>query len=530
MNRFINKDKSLFFPFDEATQATLVRRLLPVVTAVIVAFSFLGSRSLYGTSESRYAECGREMAESGQYLQPTMGYRAHWTKPPLTYWAIAGGLNLVGYNEWGARLYNALSFVLTVLIVVGIGTLLYGPVTGNLSGLIYATSLFPVLAAYTVTTDMLLALWVSLAIMFYLRALDSAERGASSGWSMLGFWVALGLGFFTKGPPALLILLSVGIFHARKRPRPRLFYLPGILAFLVLGLWWFITVCLLHPELWGYFLGTEVIGRVASKSVHNHAFIKSFKVYLPALTLGVGLWMIPAFVVGPKMGLFRPSELRKHLAQSEAARFLALWVAVPLVIFMLSSSKLPLYILPIFSPLCIALAAGMVRLQKTTPTLHKYVAPIVILSVILVVGVKSVAPFYAHKRNVRAVYELCKKQEAPDTRFYLFNAAAWGIQFYLDGNVARLSRTGKEPWADGSLKSALNNISAGRLDALPKPRRDALPGCQNTNTPARAVFIYPIWRDPDFPERLAQLKMPVECVSNKFWGVCSVDLTENNSK
>ena len=124
--------------------------------ALFVAFSFQGSRGLYETTEGRYAECSREMLERDNYLEPTLGYRPHFTKPPLTYWAIAGGMRLLGHNEWGVRLYNAVAFFLTVLAIAWIGATLWGKPTGIMAGLIYASSPFPVFGAYAVSTDTLL--------------------------------------------------------------------------------------------------------------------------------------------------------------------------------------------------------------------------------------------------------------------------------------------------------------------------------------------------------------------------------------
>ena len=61
-----------------------------IFLALFVAFSFQGTRGIYETTEGRYAECAREMVETGNYLAPTLSYRPHWSKPPLAYWIIAG--------------------------------------------------------------------------------------------------------------------------------------------------------------------------------------------------------------------------------------------------------------------------------------------------------------------------------------------------------------------------------------------------------------------------------------------------------
>jgi len=67
----------------------------------------------------------------------------HFTKPPLTYWAIAGSLRLFGSNEWAARLPNALAFVLTGLLVFGLARRTT-PDHPGLGALVWATMLGPV--------------------------------------------------------------------------------------------------------------------------------------------------------------------------------------------------------------------------------------------------------------------------------------------------------------------------------------------------------------------------------------------------
>ncbi|KPK99456.1 MAG: hypothetical protein AMK75_06425, partial [Planctomycetes bacterium SM23_65] len=92
------------------------REILLVVLAVVLAFGFLGTRGLYETTEGRYAEAAREMIETGDWLVPRLDYEPHWAKPPLTYWALAGGMMLLGENEWGVRLAPALAYLVTVWV------------------------------------------------------------------------------------------------------------------------------------------------------------------------------------------------------------------------------------------------------------------------------------------------------------------------------------------------------------------------------------------------------------------------------
>ena len=174
--------------------------VLLAASALLIAFLFQGTRGLYEPSEGRYAEVAREMRESGHYLEPTLHYRPHWTKPPITYWAIAGGLAIGGDNPWGVRVSDAIAFTLAVLAVAAVAATLWNAETGFLAGLVFLSSPYPFVGANVATADTLLALWEVLALLAYVRAWKGTR---SASWVRL-MWFMFGLGFFTKGPPALL--------------------------------------------------------------------------------------------------------------------------------------------------------------------------------------------------------------------------------------------------------------------------------------------------------------------------------------
>ena len=73
-------------------------RWLPLFVALLVGVAFQGTRGLTETSETRYAECAREMLVTGNWLEPQLEFQPHWTKPPLAYWCIAAGMKVFGAN------------------------------------------------------------------------------------------------------------------------------------------------------------------------------------------------------------------------------------------------------------------------------------------------------------------------------------------------------------------------------------------------------------------------------------------------
>ena len=170
---------------------------LPVVLFIAVFFytlAFQGSRGLWDPDEGRYTAIPLQMIHSGDYLVPAFNDdQKHFAKPPLTYWAVATGFKIAGFNEWGARLANTLAIALTITLLFLIARLVL-PDRPWLPVIIYLSFLFPYLAANMVTTDTLLTLWELLGVYGFLkfrkerpskpvcRRWRKAPQGKSSPW------------------------------------------------------------------------------------------------------------------------------------------------------------------------------------------------------------------------------------------------------------------------------------------------------------------------------------------------------------
>jgi len=68
------------------------------------------------------------------------------------------------------------------------------------------------------------------------------------------FLAFFGLGFLTKGPPALIPLLPIIVWHLWHKPETKLVGLKGLLAFALAGLSRYVHVELRNPTLVSYFL------------------------------------------------------------------------------------------------------------------------------------------------------------------------------------------------------------------------------------------------------------------------------------
>jgi len=327
--------------------------------AIVIALGFLGSRGIWDPDEGRYTNVALNMLDSGDWLNPRRHHEVgHWTKPPLTYWAIASSVAVFGVNPWAARLPSALSYLLCVFLVWRMARRLM-PGSEQTAAVVYATMLFTVGASQLITTDYVLTAGETLAMWAFVEA-RFGHRGHSGRWLTL-MWVGYALAFLTKGPPALLPLLVSLLFdqYMPGKREHRVLRWSGAALFAVLALPWYIAVIHGNPGLFEYFVGDEVVNRVTTNEFGRHGqWYGWIAIYVPTLTLGTLPWTA-------SLGRWAhdlPRSLRTWWRDPDQRTaeaswlFVALWVLLPLVVFCLAKSRLPLYILPLFAPLALAIA------------------------------------------------------------------------------------------------------------------------------------------------------------------------------
>ncbi len=427
--------------------------LVLVVLSMLLAFAFQGSRGIYETTEGRYAESAREMLETHHWLVPQLDYRPHWTNPPLAYWAMTGGMALFGANEWGARSCNAIVFVFTVIAVSGLARLMWDERTGFVAGLIYALSPFAFIAASSVHIDLLLSLWELLAVLCYWRAYRAAGTPTERR-CIIGMWGLLGVAFLTKGPSALVVLAALIAFRvyvaATGKRSPRLLSPVGILIMLAMSASWLVVVARVM---------TAEHGR-------NPEWYKPLVIFAPALLFGTGTATVSWLVqLVRNHALFGGRSLKRLLREDERLAFLALWLLVPLVIFSLSKSRLPFYVLPIFPPVVLATARMTIRTLEA-PGFARAARIAAVVTAAALIAMKGVSAYYRTDLDMKALHRTCVQAKRGETAFFLYGSQElYGLQFYLDGRLTRLAEEPLPPWARRSLASVCHEmISAPRYE------------------------------------------------------------------
>ncbi len=347
-----------------------IRSVLLGLAFAVALLAGLGDRPLLEPDEGRYAEMAREMAVSSDWrhwVVPRLNGVEHFNKPPLLHWTAALSLRAFGVNEWAARLPSALAAGGALLLVAWIGRMLASPRVGLAAAGILLASLEFFALARSLTPDMLMTFFITLAIACFVRW----TIGPGRGWQW-GFFVAMGLGFLVKGPMAIVVptcaaaACQIAARRAWRREQarraavdgpngealpapPRIAWVAGMLLTLGIAFSWFILVAATHPGLFRFFVEDELLGRFGSRA---HGRSQGWWFFLPVMIGGVLPWLFAA--LGGLMNL--KGEWRAGWRPSPTGWLLFGWIVPPFLILSASGSKLFTYVLPIFPAVALWLA------------------------------------------------------------------------------------------------------------------------------------------------------------------------------
>ena len=312
---------------------------LRVWIAVVVPFT--------DTTESRYAEIARKMAETGDWVTPQFDYGVpFWGKPPLHTWISASGIKLFGATQFGARSFILLTAVLLsywlyrwVKREKGRAYALAGVVVLVTSGLYF-------LAAATVMTDFIMLSGTAVCMTCFWDAMNHPGKRRLSGYL---FFVGLAIGLLAKGPAAFVLtaipiggwVLWQNKWSATWKNLP---WLTGTLLMIALALPWYVIAERKTPgflqyfilgEHWHRFLDSGWKGDLYGNG-HAHArgtiWIYALLTFLP----WTPFMLAPLFRFKKITAAFR-SDRRKWSA------YLLCWAVSPMVFFTMATNILPTY-------------------------------------------------------------------------------------------------------------------------------------------------------------------------------------------
>jgi 4-amino-4-deoxy-L-arabinose transferase-like glycosyltransferase len=232
-----------------------------ILLAAIVRLATLGAYPLMDNTEARYAEIGRKMLETGDWITPQVQYGVpFWAKPPLSFWFTGASFAAFGVNEFAARLPQFIVAFLVAWLTYRLGVRRGGRDLALRATLVLCTTPLFFIAAGAVMTDMTLALTTTMSMVGFWNAL-TAEGKRGQLWGYV-FFAGLGLGLVAKGPVAsVLTLAPIGGWvlwtGSWRELWQRLPWVGGICLAAVLGLPWYFAAEARTPGFLEYFLVGE---------------------------------------------------------------------------------------------------------------------------------------------------------------------------------------------------------------------------------------------------------------------------------
>lgn len=332
------------------------RYLYLILAIALMALLFnLNSWGILEASEARYAEISREMFRSGNLLQPTLLNIWHFHKPPITFWLTDLGLELFQVSAFGARFVLQLSMILQGVLIYLISQQLFGiKIRSILAVAIYFSFPLSLVSTRNLTTDSFLTTLV-LGVIYGMTVYYCQRQN----WAIYGTAVLIGIGFLTKGPAIFVVPFGYWcylIFAQRVNYRmPLKHFVLSLGLCVTLGLSWYVIVAHKMPLLTDYFLGRQLASRVLDADTFERTQPGWF---YPLIFSTTTLPWLPTYVAS----FFASGERRKPNLEILQSLY---WLLLPFMVFSLTSSKLMMYLLPIYPGLAILVAGVIIKLDDS---------------------------------------------------------------------------------------------------------------------------------------------------------------------
>lgn len=324
--------------------------VLPLLLLVLAAF-----RPLALPDEGRYAEVGRWMVMSGDWLTPRLDGIPFFHKPPLLYWLEASAMTLLGASPWVARLVVIAHACLMLGLMVVCARHIAGADVARRAAWMLGSSLAFLVGGQYINHDMMVATWMGVAIWCFARALMH-ETSVHVGWARAGF-VACALGVLSKGLIGLLLpglVLFVWIAYTRQwRKILALPWVSGLLLFIVVALPWFVLAAHAHPDMLAYMFGKHQFGRYTATTFNN---ARPWWFYGLAITVLMFPWVFVVATDGVqrlRAALFRSPRSDSGDVDARWVALCWIWIVAILGFFSIPNSKLVGYALPVMPPLAV---------------------------------------------------------------------------------------------------------------------------------------------------------------------------------
>lgn len=317
-------------------------------------FHNLWAYALMDVDETRYVTMSKDMFHSKDFLTLYLNKEYFFEKPPLYFWGECLSFAFWGrVTEFTARFPVALDGMLCCFTVYFLGKRIISRGYGVVSSLIFATSLeFLILAKFAIL-DIVVATCIGFSLCFGIFTNFCQEKHKKYCWWL--FYIFSGLAVMAKGIPGFVIpfgsMFFISLYSKNfKEIFKPLYFIPGIILFLLITLPWHIIMLKMHDPL---FFEEYIVKHHIERFIGGNELGREQPFYFYILTLLWGFfpWIFSVLAVFIRKIVKKDFVFKNVTNIQKFLVYNGIITLFVLVFFSASDTKLVTYILPIYGSL-----------------------------------------------------------------------------------------------------------------------------------------------------------------------------------
>ena len=370
------------------TQTTI---FMILVFAFIALLPMLIDRDFTPSNELRYLSIADEAISKGHIFAFTSHGAPYADKPPLFIWIVMLGRFLFGsHSMFFLSLFSLIpAFIIAIIMDSWCAPHLHIKMRSSALMMLLSTAMF-IGSAIVIRMDMLMAMFIIIALRIFYSMEEEGKNRKLYSW-LFPFLVFMAI--FSKGPIGLLIPLFSTIVYliVTKRANHIKIYwgLKSWAVLLILTSIWFINV---YIEGGKDFIYNQFFHQTVGRAVNSFHHDKLFYFYLISFWYSLAPWSILIFF----SIIYRVRSKVKYIP---IEKFFITIVVTSFLLLSLISSKLDIYMLPLFPFLIYMSALWMDKVNFKIKSLSLLIPSILFL-------VDIVANLYMLKKNHSLMFGL----------------------------------------------------------------------------------------------------------------------------
>lgn len=431
-----------FYRFWSKAESALGKSTLYMLAGLILLrIISLALYPLMDTTEGRYGEMARKMAEMNDWITPWFDVGVpFWGKPPLAFWMSALGIKVFGVNEFAVRFPQFLAALSIIFIC-------YDWAKRSLINPFYvvailSTSFLFTLLSGAVTTDMALCIGSTLSLRAFWLSLRGPEKDRKREQWL--FFIGLSIMLYAKGPVGwVLVFLPIALWAlltgSIKETWKGLQWILGCTLAILIALPWYLVAEQHTPGFLHYFFVGEHWQRFTISGWKGDLYGSAHARPRGSIWLYLVLASLPWCLVAPIFAWKTTGKISidKNIQNKKFKLYLLLTGLSPCIFFTMSSNTLWTYVLPGLPPLALLLALylGEVKVKFAKIILWCGVS----VSIISMAGGITTLTL-GHKadlKSAKAVVDLYKAQHSSSPIIFLSDKP-FSSMFYTGGKAINI--------------------------------------------------------------------------------------------